>query len=58
VLEQRLSQSGLAVEEVSAPGAVPDELLGDVRALPLTQSVRGSGRSAAAESEVFDAPDA
>jgi hypothetical protein len=37
--------NGLAVEELADPGAVPDELLGDVLALVLPQSRPAEGGS-------------
>jgi hypothetical protein len=37
--------NGLAVEELSDPGSVPDELLGDVLALLLAQSQSTEGGS-------------
>lgn len=49
---------GLAVEELSDPGSVPDELLGDVLALMLARTAPDDERPAAVESEVLDAPDA
>ena len=50
--------NGLAVEELSDPGSVPDELLGDLLALLLARNTPREERSAAVESEVLDAPDA
>jgi AcrR family transcriptional regulator len=50
--------NGLAVEELSDAGSVPDELLGDVLTLLVAQTARVDERPAAVESEVPDALDA